>query len=384
MNTFNKFILSILILFTSYMVGQTFTHSGTIFGGNGVGISGVPVSLFKRTTTTTVAANVTVKVFSTHGGNGNTSQYGPYPNNLTEMDNLFNTANSLTVLRWSGTMALSNALSWTNANQLSSFGATVPNGGEYFAVEVTGIFTPKETGVYWFGVNSDDAGDIVINNTLVTSYYGGHGMSGPIYGSISLIAGQSYTFKARMQEYGGGEGLAVVWKRPSQNFYTIYADELGGTTTTTTSAWALTSTLTTNTSGVYSFNVASGAGDEFYFTFSTPSLPALSNLDAQEAAKYVVGNSTIRSRDYYRFDTNNDSRFTVSDVYSIFARRNGILSNFQSTPASRIFTPTQWNSINTSTNDTRVSIPGVQTITVNNPTSGGTSNFYLIRVGYTN
>lgn len=384
MSAFKRFILSVLFLFMALMQGQTFTHSGYLYGGNGVGISGIPVSLYKRTATTTFTSNLTVRIFSTHAGNGSTTQYSQYPSTLEEMDRCFNTAYSNTVLKWTGTLPATTALNWNSSNQLSALGAAVPNGGEFFSTEVTGTFVPKETGTYYFGVNSDDGGDILIDNTLVTSYYGGHGMSGPVYGGIYLNAGQSYAFKARMQEYGGGEGLAVVWRRPSQPYYTLQTDELGGTSSTSYSSWAVVSTSTTNTSGYYAFNVATGTGDEFYFTFSAPGLPALTNTDAQEANKYVLDKSLIKSKDYYRFDTNNDSRFTVSDVYSIFAKKNGILGAFQATPSTKILTASQWSIVNSSTSDLRSTYPGVQNITISNPTSGGTSNFYLLKVGYTN
>ena len=143
--------------------------------------------------------NLNVKVFSTHYGNGNTSQYGAYANSVSDMDKM-TTIYPGTTQYWSGQMAASTCLNWSYWQLLSSAGASIPNNGEYFSVEVSGVFTPVETGTYWFGVNSDDGGDILINGTLVTSYYGGHGMSGPIYGSISLTAGTAYTFKARMQE----------------------------------------------------------------------------------------------------------------------------------------------------------------------------------------
>ena len=191
--------------------------------------------------------NLNVKIFSTHYGNGNTSQYSNYANSVTDMDKMTTTYPG-TTLYWSGTMAASTCLNWGSASTLTSAGASVPNGGEYFSVEVSGIFTPVETGTYWFGVNSDDGGDILINGTLVTSYYGGHGMSGPIYGSISLTAGTAYTFKARMQEYGGGEGLAVVWRRPSQGSYSLQGAELGLVATNTISGTVTIPTLTSRPS----------------------------------------------------------------------------------------------------------------------------------------
>jgi hypothetical protein len=50
-------------------------------------------------------------------------------------------------------------------------------------------------------------------------------------------------------------------------------------------------------------------------------------------------------------------------------------------PNSRIFTPSQYSILNSSTTDLRNSYPGVQSFTINSPTNGGSSNFYLIRTG---
>jgi predicted acetyltransferase len=36
-----------------------------------------------------------------------------------------------------------------------------------------------------------------------------------------------------MQEYAGGDGLIVYWKRPSQSTYSLQTDEIGVSTTTT-------------------------------------------------------------------------------------------------------------------------------------------------------
>jgi hypothetical protein len=99
----------------------------------------------------------------------------------------------------------------------------------------------------------------------------------------------------------------------------------------------------------------------------------------------VIGNTVQKSVDFYRFDTNNDSRFTVSDVYSVFAVRNKVLNSFQASPPdSRIFTPAQWTTISGSTLNLKTTQPGVQTITINSPISGGTSNYYITRLGYSN
>jgi len=52
-----------------------------------------------------------------------------------------------------------------------------------------------------------------------------------------------------------------------------------------------------------------------------------------------------------------------------------------SLPNSRIFTPSQYSILNSSTSDLRNSYPGVQSFTINSPINGGSSNFYLIRTG---
>jgi hypothetical protein len=182
------------------------------------------------------------KIYSTHGGSGNTSQYTQYPLTTSEFNRLFDTSYSNTTLAWEGNLGATTSLNHSSATTLTNAGATVPNGGDYFSVEVNATFIPAETGTYSFGVNSDDGGDVFIGGSLVTSYYGGHGMSGPIYGNVSLTAGTKYSFRARYQEYAGGEGLAVVWKRPSQGTYSFQSSELNSGSTITSSVSAALNT----------------------------------------------------------------------------------------------------------------------------------------------
>lgn len=175
----------------------------------------------------TFGQTLNVKVFRTHAGNGSTSQYPQHAANRSQLDMMTSTAYSNTTLWWSGVMNATTCLNFTAWTTMTSAGASIPNNGEFYSVEVSGVFTPVETGTYFFGINSDDGSDLIINGTVVTSYYGGHGMGGYQIGSINLVAGTPYTFVARMQEYGGGDGLAVVWRRPSQGAYSLQPAELG-------------------------------------------------------------------------------------------------------------------------------------------------------------
>jgi hypothetical protein len=179
-----------------------------------------------------------VKIYSTHGGNGSTSQYAQYPSTTSEFDRLFNTAYSNTTLAWEGNIGATTSLNHSSYTSLTGAGATVPNSGDYFSVEVNATFIPAETGTYSFGINSDDGSDLFIGGNFVVSYYGGHGMSGYQYANVSLTAGVKYSFRARYQEYGGGEGLAVVWKRPSQGVYSLQTSELNPGSTITSSVSA--------------------------------------------------------------------------------------------------------------------------------------------------
>lgn len=71
--------------------------------------------------------------------------------------------------------------------------------------------------------------DLFIDNINVANHYGGHGIAGlgSHTGTINLVEGIKYTFRARMQENGGGEGLRVFWRRPSESSgWNIYLEEL--------------------------------------------------------------------------------------------------------------------------------------------------------------
>ena len=149
--------------------------------------------------------------------------------------------------------------------------------------------------------------------------------------------------------------------------------------------WTLLTTATTDATGRYVFSTPTNPSVEYYITFTPPTLPTLQIGDAQISNNVTLGTLALRSRDFFRFDVNNDGRVTISDTYSIFARRNGLINSFAASPPdSRIFTSTQWSSISGSALNLKTTIPGVQTITINTPVSGGVSSFYITRLGYTN
>jgi len=373
-----KLILFLLLPISIF--GQTFTHSGSIRTENDIPVPNITSKLYKRGTINTLSNNLNVKIFSTHNGNGSTSQYGQYPTNTLEFDRLFNTSFSNTQLRWSGTLSTTTCLNFTTYTTIRNAGATVPNNGEYYSVEVTGTFIPVVTGTYSFGINSDDGSDLFIGGTFVVSYYGGHGMSGPIYGNINLVAGTQYTFRARMQEYGGGDGLTVVWRRPGQSTHSLQTSELGILVSTFT-PWTQQTTSTTNTSGQYSFLQPVSNRDEWYIEVVIPTTTSnLSSADFVGIDDIVLQRTPIKSYHYHKYEVSGDNLITINDIYTISKRINGL--NY--TKRTLLFTESQWDSLNIGSADLRTSIPGVQNTYTFTPSSGGITNLYILSPGFTN
>lgn len=148
-----------------------------------------------------------------------------YAYNAADFVNFTNQSNVFS----SGSYSASLLLNWTQSSFLSNVGILIPNGGDRFALMVSGFFIPQETGTYTFTCEGDDAVDLFINNVNVANHYGAHGTNnlGTHIGSINLVAGIPYTFRARQQENGGGEGLRVYWRRPSETTgWNIYTSEL--------------------------------------------------------------------------------------------------------------------------------------------------------------
>ena len=144
--------------------------------------------------------------YKTHNGNGSTNQYGAFPNTKLEFDNMLNTANSNTTITHTGE---------TQIVKLYNGSLQVPRwANDYFAYKFDFWFVPQQTGLYYFGINSDDASDLLVNDNVLVSFYGGHGASGFQVVGMNMVAGQRYKMVFRGQEYGGGEAFYFKWYRP--------------------------------------------------------------------------------------------------------------------------------------------------------------------------
>jgi hypothetical protein len=307
---------------------QTFTHSGYIYGSNAVGISGVPVYLYSRTT--------------------------PVMTGFTSQNNF----NGHSYYRSTGSMT------WTDAKQ-----ACINMGGHLVTsttlAENNFLFGLWPNG--WIGL-TDEAVEgqwrWVTGEPYSWSYWNG--------GEPNNSNNEDY-----IQFVGGGKWNDL----PNTSLpYVLEFEYIVDYT-----AWTLLTSSTTDASGRYSFSTSTNPSIEYYITFTPPTLPSLINLDAQTSNTLVTNPLLMRSKDFYRFDVNSDGKVTISDTYSIYAKKNGLFTSFPASPPdSRIFTTTQWSTFSSSTINQKIAYPGVQSVTINTPTSGGVSSFYITRVGYTN
>lgn len=113
-----------------------------------------------------------------------------------------------------------------------------------YAWKAEGYFYAPTTGDYTFGVDSDDASDVFLKGNRVAYWYDGHGTQGDTSadysghtGTVNLEKGW-HSFKARMEEGGGGDGISVGVQKPGDSslspapitdFAKNFDDNSGGT-----------------------------------------------------------------------------------------------------------------------------------------------------------
>ncbi len=128
--------------------------------------------------------------------------------------------------------ATNNILNYSNFTQLgSAIGNNTPYvgfDGQGYTLVVSGYFVPKQSGVYTFSIEGDDAVELFINDQNVVNHYGAHGSSsiGTHTGTINLVSGKKYLFRVRMQQGYGGDVLQLFWKKPSESGGSIWYQDI--------------------------------------------------------------------------------------------------------------------------------------------------------------
>jgi hypothetical protein len=409
-------ILTIGGILSSY--GQNFNYSGYIYGTKEIGVQGIAVKLYART-----SGNSAVTAGSEQFGvtNGSTflarNVFNASPNNSTTYNYI--TTNAFTVTTAAGSATIAPFSSNIPANRNRGTSILYSSQADEASVVITfpSGFVPSFLGNnytsghinanswFTFGTTSSNGYQGNANNPSAPTIHIGSVDNSFSDNNMTYTSTETYTdpywgevFRIRYEGNSkySQSGIDTVWdlyfikNQPTKQLVVWRQFVTDGSSTsisgTPAGPWTLNTTSTTNSSGYYNFNTSlSNTSYEFYIQIDTPTLTnALTTTDATDGNTKVL-NGGLTSLDYYRYDVNNINSITVSDIYSVFMKRNGVMPSYSGTlPVLRIFTPTEFNTIKNSSTDLRSTYPGVQSITINNPTSGGTSNYYITRLGYSN
>lgn len=319
--------LILLLLLPVLSIAQTFNYSGYVYNANEVGISGIPVKVYKRTTPNIV---------------GFTSQTN---------------YNLHSYYRSTGSMT------WTDAKQ-----ACINMGGHLVTIansaEQTFVFNTWPSG--WIGFNDEASEGTFVWVTGEPVLYTNWNPGEP-----NNAGNEDYA-----QFVGGGKWNDL----PNTSLpYVIEFDYI-----VTTTPWVLDDIVYTDATGKYTINKSTNPSVEWYMAIDSLLMPPLLNTDAQSVLSTVITNS-VNAKKYYLQDVNNDSKITVSDSYYIYGMISEKFFNWLSpVPRYRLFTTAEWNIIKTSNLNLKATYPGVQSYTISNPINNGSTDFRLIRTGFTN
>lgn len=303
-----------------------FTYSGYIYNANGTGAVNVPIKLYRRTTPTIT-------------GFTNQQNYNGHSYYRSTGNAFWLTAKS-------------------NCEAMGGHLVTVTTSGEN-----SFIYNLWPSG--WIGLT-----DEVVEGTW-------RWVTGETYSYTSWNPGEPNNAgnEDYVQFVGSGK-----WNDLPNNYSLPYVLEFEYIVTT--SAWSLYKTVYTNSSGYYSFNETYDPSKEYYIQIDVPPLTqSFSINDGLNISNIALGVTSKNGLSFHRFDLNNDGKITVADEYLLFARKAGIFNSWV-IPDGRFYTPTQYNSIVSSTGNVRTTYPGVSSITTSTLISGGTLNYYLIAPGY--
>lgn len=390
----NRLIL-ILLFLTEIIFGQQFTHSGYVYGAQGAGKQGVKVDLYTKETsqyTTTFPSYSSPLPYNSGTVIPSSDDVVSGPFNIGFNFNFFGN-------NYSQFYVCSNGWVGFSAGQTNGYTAAfIPNGGSprnVIMADWEDLF-PGSANIFYQTIGTAP------NRQLVVSFF-----NCPHYGCRSNL----HTFQFVLYESTNVIDINILSKplcagnNATQGLVNIDNTRVVPVDGRNASPWSVSTPQTiritpqtpdvtfsyfnsyfTDSTGRYIIN--SGLDiNNYQFQIQIPiQIPPgqISMNDIIYSNDLVLGRNIINSKDYYRFDINNDGKITISDTYSIFMRRSGVFTTFNYVPINRIFTTTEYATINSSTTNLKSTLPGLQTITINLPVNGGTSNYYFFSSGYMN
>lgn len=389
----NIIITLSLILINIFIINaQPFSYSGYVYGANDQGLVNVPVSLYGKridpfevtfpTYNTATAFNVGTVVPSsddvTHGPFNIGFTFNFFGNNYTQF--------------YIG----SNGWIGFTAGQTTGYTAAyIPNAGSpknVIMADWEDLF-PGSANIYYTTIGTAPNRKLVVNFNAVPHYgcrsnlhtfqfvlYETTNVIDVNYASKPLCAGNNAT--AGLVNIDNTNVVPVGGKNASTWSVTNYSVRYTPSAAETT--FSLKGTYLTNSIGYYSIVPNLDAQSyQFEVRLENLTFTGLTNYEARYPIQMTFNNTSMNSKLYYLMDINGDGRITVSDSYNIYGKMSGRFPIWATSPNYRIFTPAQWNVIKLGTTDLRPTYPGVQSMTIT-PVNGGSTNFYLIRTGFTN
>jgi hypothetical protein len=388
----NKIISWTIVLFTFFSLdAQPFTYSGYVYGANNQGISNVPVNLYGRrvdpyevtfpTYSTAVAYNTGTVIPSSDD-----ATHGPF--NIGFTFNFFGNNYTQFYVGSNGWIGFS-------ASQTTGYTAAyIPNAGSprnVIMADWEDLF-PGSTNIYYTTIGSAPNRKLVVSFNSVPHYScrsNLHTFQFVLYETTNVID-INYLSKPLCVGNNATAGLVNI---DNTNVVPVGGRNASAWSTTNNSVrftpsaaetvFTLKGTYYTNASGYYSMVPNLDAQSyQFEVRLENLSMTTLTTTQARYPLLMILNNTNMNSKLWYQMDINGDGRITVSDSYNIYGRMSNVFSYWVS-PNYRIFNSTQWSTINAGTTDLRLVYPGVQSMVIT-PVNGGSTNFYLIRTGFTN
>lgn len=388
------FLLMMYLLLIGTSAAQPFTHSGNVYGYNGQGLQNIPVLLYGKriaqyevtfpsypsspnyTTGTVVSSSDDV----THGPFNIGFTFNYFGNNYTQF--------------YIG----SNGWIGFSAGQTTGYTAAfIPNSSSptnAILADWEDLF-PGTSNIRYTTSGTSPNRQLIVSFNAVPHYgcrsnlhtfqfilYESSNVIDINYAAKPLCSGNNATAGLIASSYN--TVVPVGGKNASTWSVTNYSVRFTPAVPETT--FSLKGTYYTNASGYYNMvpNL-DDASHDFQIKIQSLSIATPTVNDAIYPIQMSHSSISPNAKLYYTMDVNGDGAFTVSDSYYIY----GIISSrftsyYGSIPGYRIFTPTEWSTINLSSSDLRSSIPGTQSITIASPVRGGSTNFYLLRTGLRN
>ena len=389
----SRSIVLMVLFFMLPFIGKTqpFTYSGYVYGANNQGISNAPVNLYGKRTD---PYDVTFPSYSTAAAfnagtvisSSDDATHGPF--NIGFTFNFFGNNYTQFYVGSNGWIGFS-------ASQTTGYTAAyIPNTGSprnVIMADWEDLF-PGSTNIYYTTIGSAPNRKLVVSFNAVPHYScrsNLHTFQFVLYETTNVID-INYLSKPLCVGNNATAGLVNI---DNTNVVPVGGRNASAWSTTnntvrfTPSAaetvFTLKGTYYTNASGYYNMVPNLDAQSyQFEVRLENLTMPTFGITEARYPLQMLLNNTNMNSKLWYQMDVNNDGRITVSDSYNIYGKISGRFTSWVS-PNYRIFTPTQWTIINVGTTDLRVSYPGVQSMTIT-PVNGGSTNFYLIRTGFTN